>query len=236
MTQEPPRRSPMAALQALEIDTRLLGLIVATLAIWVVFNLVSDGLFLTPRNLWNLSVQSAAVAIMATGMVLIIVSRNIDLSIGSTLGFTGMFMAMIQAEWLPKTFGLGLRPALHLDHRAGLRARGGRGHRRSARASSSRTSACRRSSSRSAACSSGAASRSSSRRARRSRQWTASSSSWAAGPRGRWAGRSAGWSRGIAIVGIIYSLWASRRRRRKYGFPVRPMWADVAARDRRVPR
>ena len=44
---------------------------------------------------------------MATGMVLIIVSRNIDLSIGSTLGFTGMFMAMIQAEWIPKTFGLG---------------------------------------------------------------------------------------------------------------------------------
>ena len=44
---------------------------------------------------------------MATGMVLIIVSRNIDLSIGSILGFTGMFMAMIQAEWIPKTFGLG---------------------------------------------------------------------------------------------------------------------------------
>ena len=70
--------------QALEIDTRLLGLILATLAIWVVFNIVSAGLFLTPRNLWNLSVQSAAVAIMATGMVLIIVSRNIDLSVGST--------------------------------------------------------------------------------------------------------------------------------------------------------
>ena len=41
------------------------------------------------RNLWNLSVQTAAVAIMATGMVLVIVSRNIDLSIGSILGFIG---------------------------------------------------------------------------------------------------------------------------------------------------
>ena len=82
-------------------------MIVALLVIWVGFNILSGGLFLTPRNLWNLSVQSASVAIMATGMVLVIVSRNIDLSIGSVLGFTGMVMAMLQAEWIPKTFGLG---------------------------------------------------------------------------------------------------------------------------------
>ncbi len=91
----------------LELDTRLLGMIVALAVIWVGFNILSGGLFMTPRNLWNLSVQSASVAIMATGMVLVIVSRNIDLSIGSVLGFTGMAMAMLQAEWIPKTFGLG---------------------------------------------------------------------------------------------------------------------------------
>ena len=77
------------------------------MVIWLVFNVVSGGLFLTPRNLWNLSVQSASVAIMATGMVLIIVSRNIDLSVGSILGFTGMFMALVQAEWIPQNLGLG---------------------------------------------------------------------------------------------------------------------------------
>ena len=81
---------------------------------------MSGGLFLTPRNLWNLSVQSAAVAIMATGMVLIIVSRNIDLSIGSILGFIGMFMALIQTEWIPKTSGLGFDQPYIVDHRAGL--------------------------------------------------------------------------------------------------------------------
>ena len=84
-----------------------MGMIAALVVIWVGFNILSDGLFLTPRNLWNLSVQSASVAIMATGMVLIIVSRNIDLSVGSVLGLTGMLMAMLQAEWIPKTFGLG---------------------------------------------------------------------------------------------------------------------------------
>jgi D-xylose transport system permease protein len=94
-------------LRSLEIDTRLLGMVVALAIIWLGFNYMSGGLFLTPRNLWNLSVQSSAVAVMATGMVLIIVSRNIDLSVGSILGFTGYVMAMVQAVWIPTTLGLG---------------------------------------------------------------------------------------------------------------------------------
>jgi hypothetical protein len=61
-------------------------MIVALAIIWVGFNFMSGGLFLTSRNLWNLSVQSSSIAVMATGMVLIIVSRNIDLSVGSILG------------------------------------------------------------------------------------------------------------------------------------------------------
>ena len=104
---DPSRNRATSAFQSLELDTRLLGMIVALAAIWIFFNVLSNGQFITPRNLWNLSVQSAAVAIMATGMVLIIVSRNIDLSIGSVLGLTGMAMAMLQAEWIPRTFGLG---------------------------------------------------------------------------------------------------------------------------------
>jgi D-xylose transport system permease protein len=104
---EPARRSARSALQSLELDTRLLGMLAALAVIFVFFNVFSNGLFITPRNLWNLSVQSASVAIMATGMVLVIVSRNIDLSIGSVLGLTGMAMAMLQAEWIPKAFGLG---------------------------------------------------------------------------------------------------------------------------------
>ena len=62
------------------------------------FNVLSGGDFLTARNLWNLSVQSTSIAIMATGMVLIIVSRNIDLSVGSLLGFLGYTMAMVQTD------------------------------------------------------------------------------------------------------------------------------------------
>jgi len=94
--------------KATELDTRMLGMVGALLIIWISFHAMSGGLFLTPRNLWNLSVQSSSVAIMATCMVLVIVTRNIDLSIGSMLGFIGMIIAVVQAEFLPRVIGIPL--------------------------------------------------------------------------------------------------------------------------------
>lgn len=100
------RSHPLAVfLKATELDTRMLGLVGALLLIWIAFHVLSGGLFLTPRNLWNLSVQSSAVAIMAAGMVLVIVTRNVDLSIGSMLGFIGMVMGVTQTDLLPKLLG-----------------------------------------------------------------------------------------------------------------------------------
>jgi len=94
-------------IKATEIDTRLLGMVGALALIWIGFHYFSGGIFLTPRNLWNLSVQTASIAVMATGMVLVIVTRNIDLSVGSLLGFLGMTMGVLQAEILPDFLGFG---------------------------------------------------------------------------------------------------------------------------------
>ena len=92
-------------MRATEIDTRMLGMIGALLVIWVGFHILSGGTFLTPRNLWNLSVQTASVGVMATGMVLVIVTRNIDLSVGSILGVTGMVMAVAQTQYISPYLG-----------------------------------------------------------------------------------------------------------------------------------
>src|SRR5437870_8243866 len=100
-------RSFQSVWRSMEIDSRLIGMIGALAIIWIGFQILSSGLFLTARNLWNLSVQSASIAIMATGMVLIIVSRNIDLSVGSLLGFLGYTMAMVQVQWIPNALHLG---------------------------------------------------------------------------------------------------------------------------------
>ncbi len=88
-------------LQKVDIDNRMLAMIIALLVIWVILNIMTDGIFFTARNLYNLAVQSSVVGIMATGMVLVIVSRNIDLSVGSLLGFTGMVIAYLQVHVLP---------------------------------------------------------------------------------------------------------------------------------------
>jgi D-xylose transport system permease protein len=95
-------------LKATELDIRMLGMVGALLLIWVGIHILSGGLFLTPRNLWNLSVQTSSVAIMATGMVLVIVMRNIDLSVGSVEGVIGMVMGVAQAEFLIRVMGFQL--------------------------------------------------------------------------------------------------------------------------------
>ena len=107
-------------LKATELDTRMLGMVGALFTIWIGFQFLSgwritgnpldfgSGVFLTPRNLWNLSVQTSSIAVMATGMVLVIVTRNIDLSVGSLLGFVGMVMGVTQAEFLPRVLGFEL--------------------------------------------------------------------------------------------------------------------------------
>jgi len=79
----------------------MLAMIAALLVIWVTLNILTDGIFFTARNMYNLAVQSSVVGIMATGMVLVIVSRHIDLSVGSLLGFTGMVIAYLQVHVFP---------------------------------------------------------------------------------------------------------------------------------------
>ncbi len=123
MTQTQQKTTPMASpddglgpvarfLKATEIDTRLLGMAGALLLIWGGFHVYSifvngNAGFITPRNLWNLSVQTSSIGIMATGMVLVIITRNIDLSVGSILGFCAIIMGVVQVYVLPDYLGLG---------------------------------------------------------------------------------------------------------------------------------
>jgi D-xylose transport system permease protein len=86
---------------ATEIDLRLFGMVVALAVILLGFGLATGGKILQPSSLVTASVQAAVVAVMATGMVLVIVSRNIDLSVGSLVGVVAMVYALLMTEWLP---------------------------------------------------------------------------------------------------------------------------------------
>jgi D-xylose transport system permease protein len=70
------------------------------------FTIWTGGTFVGPRNVFNIAVQTVPVAIMACGMVFVIVARHIDLSVGSMLAMCSAVMAMSQTRWLPPTFGL----------------------------------------------------------------------------------------------------------------------------------
>lgn len=88
-------------LRQLAIDWRLVLMGAVLVATAIVFNILSDGLFLSPENLYNIAQQTAVVGIVATVVVLVIVARHIDLSVGSVMGFVGVLIAtlMYTAGW-----------------------------------------------------------------------------------------------------------------------------------------
>jgi D-xylose transport system permease protein len=81
------------------LDPRMVSMVLALIVIWIGLHIATDGIFLTPRNLYNLSIQTSAIAVIACGMVYVIVARQIDLSCGSLLAFTGVLTAFAQVEW-----------------------------------------------------------------------------------------------------------------------------------------
>jgi D-xylose transport system permease protein len=95
-----PRAGWRSLLAQTEIDPRLFGMVAALAIILVGFHVISGGTFLRPENMVTLGVQAAGIAVIATGMVLVIVSRNIDLSVGSLVGIVAMVYAQLMASWL----------------------------------------------------------------------------------------------------------------------------------------
>ncbi len=100
--------APRNLFETLGIDTRLLGMIAAFALICAAFWVYTDGRFLSARNIFNLTIQTVSVAIMATGMVFVIVTRNIDLSVGSLLAVCSAVMGLMQVWIMPQVMGVAL--------------------------------------------------------------------------------------------------------------------------------
>ncbi len=73
-------------------------MLIALVAIWLIFTMLTKGVFFSARNLSNLFLQSVAVAIVSLGMTLVIVTRNIDLSVGSVAALAGAMAAYLQVQ------------------------------------------------------------------------------------------------------------------------------------------
>jgi D-xylose transport system permease protein len=82
---------------------RAYTMIAALALIWVYFHWATGSIFLTPRNLSNLMLQTSVTGIIAVGMLMVIIAGQIDLSVGSVLGFAGAVAAIALVNW---EFGL----------------------------------------------------------------------------------------------------------------------------------
>ncbi|WP_017625146.1 multiple monosaccharide ABC transporter permease [Nocardiopsis chromatogenes] len=84
---------------ALRGNARRYGMVIALAAIVVLFQVLTGGLLLRPANVSNLVLQNSYVLILAVGMMLVIITGHIDLSVGSVVAFTGAVSAIMLAEW-----------------------------------------------------------------------------------------------------------------------------------------
>ncbi len=96
-------------INSLKNNLRQYTMIIALVSIWIIFYFLTDGIFLTTRNISNLFVQSSTISILAMGMVLIIVANHIDLSVGSVAGFIAALIAIMQTS-----MGMGTIPSILL--------------------------------------------------------------------------------------------------------------------------
>ncbi len=71
------------------------GMYIALFVIFIIFGIMTQGVFLSPRNISNLLNQTGYLAVLAIGVTLVIVIRHIDLSIGFLSGFLGAISAIL---------------------------------------------------------------------------------------------------------------------------------------------
>ena len=83
----------------LKSSLREYGMLLSLFAIMLFFQVMTDGTLLRPLNLTNLVLQNSYIVVMALGMLMVIVTGHIDLSVGSVSGFVGAVAAVLIVKW-----------------------------------------------------------------------------------------------------------------------------------------
>jgi putative multiple sugar transport system permease protein len=79
-------------------NIRQYGMLIALLLIMLLFQILTGGILLKPLNVTNLILQNSYILVLAIGMVLVIISGHIDLSVGSVAAFVGAVAAFMMVE------------------------------------------------------------------------------------------------------------------------------------------
>jgi putative multiple sugar transport system permease protein len=82
----------------LKNNFRQYGMLLALAAVMILFQITTNGVLLRPVNMTNLILQNSYVLILAIGMLLCILTGNIDLSVGSVVAFVGAISATLMVD------------------------------------------------------------------------------------------------------------------------------------------
>ncbi|SLK37642.1 xylose transporter permease XylH [Mycobacteroides abscessus subsp. abscessus] len=82
-----------------QVNFRQYSMIIALVFIMVLFQIITDGLLLKPLNITNLILQNSYILVLAVGMLLVIVTGHIDLSVGSIAAFVGAISAIMMVNY-----------------------------------------------------------------------------------------------------------------------------------------
>jgi putative multiple sugar transport system permease protein len=86
-------------LNTLKSNVRQYGMVIALVLIVGLFQYLTDGILLMPLNITNLILQNSYILILAIGMVLVIITGHIDLSVGSIAAFVGAMAAIMIVDY-----------------------------------------------------------------------------------------------------------------------------------------
>jgi D-xylose transport system permease protein len=95
-----PKNSTAASVftKQLRANLQTYALIMALIVIWIIFDIATGGLYLSAQNFSNLFRQMTVTAFLSVGMVLVIVTGGIDLSVGRLAGWVSVWVAFFQAN------------------------------------------------------------------------------------------------------------------------------------------
>jgi putative multiple sugar transport system permease protein len=86
-------------------NIRQYGMFIALVLIMVLFQILTEGILLKPLNITNIILQNSYILVLAIGMLLVIITGHIDLSVGSVAAFVGAISAILMVD-MKVPFGL----------------------------------------------------------------------------------------------------------------------------------
>ena len=86
---------------------RSYSMIIVLVITAILFQFLTGGLTFKPRNVTNIILQQSYIVILILGMLPVILTGNVDLSVGSTVAFVGAVAAVMQVK-----YGMGTLPTL----------------------------------------------------------------------------------------------------------------------------